>query len=937
MPMRAAITETLAEKGINRVAASFEDLRWGPVINKPHDLGTDIFVQVWPRGFDIGVVIGVQVKTGNSYFRRPEGDPSAPDGWWYPEVTKDHFDYWTGHALPHLLVLHDDKKDISYWVHITTDAVEDTGKGAKILVPSENTLDAAHVDALLAVAGTARSNVPFEGTTWTGGAATASTDQLRFAMIAPRLIATRQRAWFQETPTPEQVVAMIARGQFDTIDNLRDPGNAFLGMKPSKKVPPIVEAASSGDWRWRFTAALEERIMRDDLAPLEACVETADMPDRKVAAAVALVSACIERGQYAEALTYLDAAIEPDDVAPVDNAWLHIQRARIHLERGDVTAARADANLALGVRNVAPHDVTASAIDGSAQALIFSTAPWEEKDFGSVIQSADTAVSWWRAQTTLGGLEAVTERTFKTWAGDRSTTIDGPDHANNQLYVAALAAGHVGDHGAWRHLFTLLAQDTLLRLDNGSPVEGVTEGLRMLRQAGADKELKQALLHIANDGPCRAITAVADGLDLDRSTHTTIFADLALIQHAGDLFSLDAARHCLQWLAAGFDDPARLLRLATSRSFDPHALLLETMSGLTDTIPDDISNFVVSRLPQADLRDRQLLVAMWQRLLQSLPDDIWTSARIGALLANGIPDDQHPLRYPILGIAKTHNSAAKDVIEHELLAGSLQALLAARYVNNLDGALLVTVRDRLKQAIQQIRTDAAAGKTTLGGLDPAYVLGVILLSHPSDDDASCLAELLADAAVARSKKQPLLGLMAERATEFRALLGDQLLEVVEKAAQAGPEATDPTFSPDITGEAIFITEVLKAREPDFGIAFGKLLAGTGSHRKWAAHLAAQAPGEHYASALLTLVRDQDPLVRTQAAGGIARLAVSSRGSEAVLDALRVAAADPGRAAPIAIAAELGAADELPVDLEAIRASLVDHPSAAVRVGASRRR
>lgn len=339
MPMRVAITETLAEKGIHRVAASFEDLRWGPVINKPHDLGTDIFVQVWPRGFDMGVVIGVQVKTGNSYFRRPEGDTSAPDGWWYPEVTKDHFDYWTGHALPHLLILHDDQKDISYWVHITADAVEDTGKGAKILVPAENTLDAAHVDALLAIAGTARSNVPFEGTAWTGRAATVSTDQLRCAMIAPRLIATRQRAWFQETPTPEQVVAMIALGQFDTIDNLRDPGNAFLGIKPSKKIPPIVEAASSGDWRWRFTAALEERIVRDDLTSLEACVETADMPDRKVAATVALVSACIERGQYAEALTYLDAAIEPDDLAPVDNAWLHIQRARIHLERGDVTAA----------------------------------------------------------------------------------------------------------------------------------------------------------------------------------------------------------------------------------------------------------------------------------------------------------------------------------------------------------------------------------------------------------------------------------------------------------------------------------------------------------------------------------------------------------------------------------------------------------------------
>ena len=229
--MRAASTETLAEKGVHRVAASFEDLRWGPVINRPHDLGTDIFVQVWPRGFDIGIVIGVQVKTGDSYFAKPDGDPDAPVGWWYSESSKNHFNYWSGHALPHLLILHEHRTQVSYWVHVTSEAVHDTGQGAKILVPSTSTLDVEHVDELLAVAGTGRSSVAFEGSTWTGGADTPSTDQLRFALIAPRLIATRRRDWFQETPSPEQVVGLIARAEFDRIDRLRDPGDQFLGTK----------------------------------------------------------------------------------------------------------------------------------------------------------------------------------------------------------------------------------------------------------------------------------------------------------------------------------------------------------------------------------------------------------------------------------------------------------------------------------------------------------------------------------------------------------------------------------------------------------------------------------------------------------------------------------------------------------------------------------
>jgi hypothetical protein len=935
--MRAASTETLAEKGVHRVAASFEDLRWGPVVNRPHDLGTDIFVQVWPRGFDIGIVIGVQVKTGDSHFSKPVGDPDAPSGWWYAETTKNHFNYWTGHALPHLLILHEHRTHVSYWVHVTTEAVQDTGQGAKILVPSTNTLDLEHVEELLAVAGTARANVAFEGSAWTGGAETPSTDQLRFALIAPRLIATRRRDWFQETPSPEQVVALIARAQFDGIDRLRDPGDQFLGVR-EPEIPSLDQATESDDWRWRFTAALEARILRDDLDALRTCVETADTPDRVVASTVALAAARIESGDFANAITSLDAAISADEAGPVDNAWLHIQRARALLELGDLTAARKDANEALGVHNVAPHDVTASAIDAAAQALIFTTAEWDEKDYGTVIRRADTAVSWWRAQTTLGGLEAVTERTFESWANDQSTSVGGPDVANNQLYIAALGAGHSGDHGSWRHLYALLAQDWLIRLDNQSAADKVAEGLGMLRRAGAEGELKQALSRIANDGPCAAITTVSDTFNLDRATHTTILADLVFVERAGDLFSVGAARRALAWLSACFDDdPGRLRRLATRRAFDPRARLLETINGFSATLPDEVADFVVARLPNSEFPAESIEADWWRRLLRNLPTDVWSQARVEVLTANGFPGYEHPLRHPILGVARHGDSAVKAVIGKEIQEGSLEALLAANYGADLDGAVLVAVRTRLRQAIERIRTDAAAGKTMVGGLDPAYVLAVVLLSHDSEEDAACLANLLIDEDVARTHKQQLLELMARDAVRFREIFGDQLLELVDKAAQAGPAVSDSTFNPDITGEAAFIAEVLKGEEPSFGIAFAKLLAGTASQRRWAARLAAQAPGDYYASALLTLVPDHDPLVRQRAAAGIARLAISDQASEVMLDALRVAATDPGRAVPIGIAAELGASENLADDLEAIRVSLVHHASAAVRNYARRRR
>ena len=74
-----------------------------------------------------------------------------------------------------------------------------------------------------------------------------------------------------------------------------------------------------------------------------------------------------------------------------------------------------------------------------------------------MIEATDTAVSWWRVQTALGGLEAMTERIFRAW-GDRGTHMSNSDDANNLLFMAALAAGHAGNHGAWRYFFALLAR-----------------------------------------------------------------------------------------------------------------------------------------------------------------------------------------------------------------------------------------------------------------------------------------------------------------------------------------------------------------------------------------------------------------------------------------------------------------------------------------------
>ena len=460
-------------------------------------------------------------------------------------------------------------------------------------------------------------------------------------------------------------------------------------------------------------------------------------------------------------------------------------------------------------------------------------------------------------------------------------------------------------------------------------------GLTMLRQAGARDPLKQACGRVANDGPCRAITIAADTLDFKKSTATTIFADLAMVTQAGDLFSLDAANRCLEWLTAEIDDTTSLLRLTFTRGIDPEVELLEAIGGLTHMLPNTIAQFVVDRLPQARLEGRPLQIERWRHLLRDIPREAWTPDRVDRLVAGGLPDAEYPLRFEILGIARAHLPAAQLAIEEELRKGSLQALVAANYVHDLDGSLLTTVRARLREMIEKTRSDAAQGSVSHGGLDPGYVLGVIVITHSSEEDVAELVGLLMDTAVPGSNKQSLLELMAARAEKFRALIGDRLLDVVATAAEPSGEHAGSFFARDTTGEAAFITEVLRATEPEFGLAFSKLLAGNATQRKWAARLAANAPDDSYVTAIVTLARDRDPFVRQQAAAGLARLAIAGRGGQIVRSALREAASDPGRAAPLALAAELGVTEQLPDDLRSLRMSLVDHPSALVRMHATK--
>ena len=80
--MRAPKNEATGTSGESEVLAQFERLGWGGVIDSRHDTGTDLYLRPRDaRRYELGAVMGVQVKTGSSYFQIPAEGRRGNDHW----------------------------------------------------------------------------------------------------------------------------------------------------------------------------------------------------------------------------------------------------------------------------------------------------------------------------------------------------------------------------------------------------------------------------------------------------------------------------------------------------------------------------------------------------------------------------------------------------------------------------------------------------------------------------------------------------------------------------------------------------------------------------------------------------------------------------------------------------------------------------------------
>jgi hypothetical protein len=104
--------------GVTHVQLAVEKLGWIFRRVDHRDTGLDAEVEVVLAGEATGLVLGLQIKTGSSYFSAP-----TARGWKY-RGDYEHLQYWRDHNLAVVVVLVDHEHELAYW--------ESVGGGTKV-------------------------------------------------------------------------------------------------------------------------------------------------------------------------------------------------------------------------------------------------------------------------------------------------------------------------------------------------------------------------------------------------------------------------------------------------------------------------------------------------------------------------------------------------------------------------------------------------------------------------------------------------------------------------------------------------------------------------------------------------------------------------------------------------------------------------------------
>ncbi|WP_392452711.1 DUF4365 domain-containing protein [Corynebacterium dentalis] len=916
--MRAPKNEAIGTAGQSFVKGEFEELGWGAVLNPEHDLGTDLWLMARDENrFDLGALVGAQVKAGESYFKSPRNDEEsgAVVGWWYAEEKDSHFDYWSEHTIPHILVLRDVKTKTSYWVHITSDIVQSTGKGNKILVPASQRIDESNRDALTAVATSPSRAASLDGSAWGTNWKILHCDRLRYAMIAPRLVAPHPNKG-PVLPDATEALAMLIQGRFRDLRSV-----SSLGVRVETK-----KIDDPDSYAWQLFDSALKWVETGDLSGFENLGDTTE-PCYLAGVAAMQAAAYIEQGEPGRALATIQSVRSKEALGTIDLAWLKSHESRSLVELGRLDEAR---DLALEVqklRAVAPNDPTANALVAVTTSIVFDTSGYGVRDIGELIQSIDTATRWWRSQTIASGLEKHFHKQFEKWGRDSSVTWAATDMVWTRLRSATLLAGLSADHSGWRNAMSLLARRELMKA-NSENAEIILESLTDLLRAGDKDSIVLAVRKYRDDGPTEPLVALVRIIDLESTPRTSLSAALECLHCVGIFAEVESADRHASWLISALEKPDHLRnRLKPLFLIEP--ALLDSIYGLMRSISAKLKRQIMDHILSLPVVEDQLLARGYGKIVSLVGDGQWTESDRAKLSAR--KGDNWELQDDIDKVLAVNDPEFKINLQDRIKNGDLKALEIFGNVTELSPDVASEMIEHLVMCIEEQIEKAKNGAYSLGGPEYGQALVVLNAWHRGEARWGAVEILLAEQAThpshiigtlhslglvagqlsstEKARFKPILGAISERPEYER----DSVFISLDSSPQsAAKHALLRMFPEEVEDSSIW-----------------SLLAGTHRDRVVAASVVGERRWEGDRNLLYSLAKDVHPSVRVAAIAELVRWVAIDAYEPAVTTAVEEQILHGG---PLAAARVSGLLLELPKSesRDRLLRSLADHPSALVR-------
>ena len=809
--MRASDNEAKGTSGESYVTAKLEELGCGVVRDSDHDLGTDLIVSMRDEErYDTGGYIGVQVKNWPRLMDNLSIN-NDDEGWWFSDSVK-HFNHWLNSSFPHLLVLFDAGSKNSYWVHITEDVVQSTGKGRKIFVPQKNLLDEGSMATLREISLSKLPEPSWEGSVWQGVSGLSDEVVLRCALITPRLIAPHPNRTVSDI-SPVEAIALLSlmrlrdvTKRYREVQELLDPG------KSAKHDDPL----------WRLYSALFEWVLNGRVDTILNFPST-DM-EADIAAAIEVIKATVlfEKHLPQRACKELENALVRDDYNPVDRAWLRLHLARNLMEIGEFNQAQ---RLALKVPLVGKmeyKDPTARYLTGVAMDFVFQLSrrlqrmdfESEEQNLTKAIKARDTAASWWRTQILVSGLSGFVEKTYSQWGNNNADGAIGKryDDAVLRMCSASLIAGFAADTNNWRYAVVLLARYFLVfSID----INELVYALNLLRIAGAKDELKLAASHFLRFGPIEPLVQVVNELSLDDSTRISLRCDFALIEKCAPILDARSADKYALWLLREIENPSKTYAFGSYHWYVNEAIevLANIYNACSSEVMDKIQDYLIVMPGVED----DLLANAYSRLVYSIMvDDVnkgkaWDSGKLAKLAARG-DIDKIVLKNAIERLVSTHDSESREGLLARIEAGDINALASWGNLADLPESAVQGMLSNLSNQIETIVKKANSGASTVGGFDQLSVLVNLNILHPDCANWQPCLKMLQDHLVSPRDLVPGIKVMINKYQKVPKDVACKMRKPLARLAENGSIhnrlSLSSLFNPDICGPASVLLGLL---------------------------------------------------------------------------------------------------------------------------------